>query len=126
MQLQIAKELESFFESLRPLRCERDKVPFGAVNSPEWGICKHFIENDRAKNHSRQLSEVTVLVQLTEFRFSSFRPEREWGLRCSLAENRARHITNRRQRRPCCGETPLRMENSALFGFDRVMHVARS
>jgi len=72
LQLQIAKELESFFESLRPLRCERDKVPFGVANTPESGVCKHFIQNDRAKNHSRQLSEVTVLVQLTELSIFEF------------------------------------------------------
>jgi len=65
-RLQIAKELGEFFECAGLVVCRKDDAPVGPAQVTESGICKDFIHNDRAKNGSKQLSEETDLVQLSE------------------------------------------------------------
>jgi len=66
-RLQIPKGFEDFRERAGFVLCGMDEAPLGMVRVAETGICKRFIQNDRAKDHSKQLSEETDLVQLYGF-----------------------------------------------------------
>ena len=72
MKLQIAKGLEDFCECAGLALCGKDDAPLGMAGASESVICKRFIQNNRAKDRSKQVSEETDLVQLSEARFSSF------------------------------------------------------